>query len=283
MKKILSFIMIIMMVAAAGCGQKTNTGGESTVKAEQTQAATTNKLEQIKAAGKLVVGTSADFPPYEYHVMVDGKDEIVGFDVEIMKELAKGLGVELEIQDMGFDAVLAGVGTGIIDIGVAGVNKTPEREAAMDFSEPYFKGNNKILVLADGADQYKTLEDLDGKTIGVQIASIQEKLVTETMPKAKAKSLGKLTDLVLELKTGMIDAILLSSAVADSYEKQNPELKVVPNLEIKDNGSGASVITAKGETELMAEINKIVIGLKESGKVDQYFAEAVEQADSANE
>ena len=279
MKKILSIMMAAMMVFMVACGQKdTGTNGD-----EGTNQAPANKLEEIQAAGKLVVGTSADYPPYEFHMMIDGKDQIVGFDVEIMKELAEGLGVELEIQDMGFDAVLAGVGTGLIDIGVAGINPMPEREDAMDFSNVYYKASHTIIVPADKVSDFQSGDDLKGKTIGVQIGTLQEQVANEQIQGATVKSLVKVTDLILELKTGMIDAIILEMPVAKSYEKQNPDLKVADNIIFEKMEGGSTVITANGETQLMDQINKILKDLVDSGKVDQFVAEANELADQAAE
>lgn len=276
MKKLMSILMIGMMLMV-GCGQKTDSGDNGA------NAAPANKLEQIQATGKLIVGTSADYPPYEFHMVIDGKDEIVGFDVEIMKELAKGLGVELEIQDMGFDAVLAGVGTGLIDIGVAGINPMPEREDAMDFSDVYYKASHTIIVPADKAGDYKTEADLEGKTIGAQLGTLQEQVAKEDIPGATVKSLGKVTDLILELKTGMIDAIILEMPVAHSYEKQNPDLKVVTDIVFEKMEGGSTVITANDETELMDAINAILGDLVSSGKVDQFVADANELADQLND
>lgn len=287
MKKILSIMLIGTMLIMAGCGQKANDSGENTDPAENVVssngATSGNKLEEIKQAGKIVIGTSADYPPYEFHMMIDGKDEIVGFDVEIMKELAKGLGVELEIQDLGFDAVLAGVGSGLIDIGVAGINSMPEREEAMDFSDVYYKASHTIIVAADKASEYKSPADLEGKTIGAQLGTLQEQVAKEEIAGATVKSLGKVTDLILELKTGMIDAIILELPVAKSYEKQNADLKAVDQIIFEKMEGGSTVITANGETALMAEINKILAELKASGKIDQFVAEANELADQAIE
>lgn len=287
MKKILSVILIGMMLIMAGCGQKTSNSGENTDPAENVVssngATSGNKLEEIKQAGKIVIGTSADYPPYEFHMMIDGKDEIVGFDVEIMKELAKGLGVELEIQDLGFDAVLAGVGSGLIDIGVAGINSMPEREEAMDFSDVYYKASHTIIVAADKASEYKSPADLEGKTIGAQLGTLQEQVAKEEIAGATVKSLGKVTDLILELKTGMIDAIILELPVAKSYEKQNADLKAVDQIIFEKMEGGSTVITANGETALMTEINKILAELKASGKIDQFVADANELADQAIE
>ena len=286
MKKILSIMLIGTMLIMAGCGQKANDSGDNqdpSQKVSSGGATSGNKLEEIKQAGKIVIGTSADYPPYEFHMMIDGKDEIVGFDVEIMKELAKGLGVELEIQDLGFDAVLAGVGSGLIDIGVAGINSMPEREEAMDFSDVYYKASHTIIVAADKASEYKSPADLEGKTIGAQLGTLQEQVAKEEIAGATVKSLGKVTDLILELKTGMIDAIILELPVAKSYEKQNADLKAVDQIIFEKMEGGSTVITANGETALMAEINKILAELKASGKIDQFVAAANELADQAIE
>ena len=273
MKKILSMIMIAMMVIMVGCGQSSNGAAEG----EETNgndAAPANKLEQILASGKIVVGTSADYPPYEFHAMIDGKDQIVGFDVEVMKEIAAGLGVTLEIQDMGFDAVLAGVETGLIDIGVAGINASPDREDAMDFSNVYYSAVQTILVAKDKVNEYNGIASLDGKTVGAQIGSIQETMAKESLTNSQVKSLTKVTDLILELKTGMVDGVMVEMAVAQSYAKQNPDLAVAESIIFEDMEGGSTVITANGETELMAEINKILADMVASGRIDTYVAEA---------
>lgn len=269
MKKILSIVIMAVMAISllAGCGSSE-------------AAAPANKLEAIKAANKLVVGTSADYPPYEFHTIIDGVDTIVGFDMEVAKAVADKLGVELEIKDMSFDAVLAGVGTGMIDIGVAGINITPEREAAMDFSDVYYKASHTVLVKAENLDKIKTEDDLKGKVIGAQTGTVQEGVAKE-IEGVTVKSLGKVTDLILELKTGKIDAIVLELPVAGSYEKQNEELKVQSNIVFEKMDGGSSIITANDETELMTEINSVIKELVETKKIDEFVAEANKLAEEA--
>ncbi|MGL4535596.1 MAG: transporter substrate-binding domain-containing protein, partial [Weissella cibaria] len=99
-------------------------------------------LSKIEKSGKLVVGTSADYAPYEFHTTVNGKDKIVGFDISVANEIAKRLGVKLVIQEMSFDALLGAVKTGKVDMVVAGMTATPEREQEASFSEPYFVDKN---------------------------------------------------------------------------------------------------------------------------------------------
>lgn len=272
MKKILSImIMAVMSISLmVGCG------------ASQAESAPANKLEAIKAANKLVIGTCADYPPYEFHMIIDGVDTIVGFDMDVAKAVAENLGVELEIKDMNFDAVLAGVGTGMIDIGVAGINPTPEREDAMDFSDVYYKASHTVLVKAENIDKIKTKDDLKGKVIGAQTGTVQEGVAKE-IEGATVKSLGKVTDLILELKTGKIDAVMLEVPVASSYEKQNADLAIPTDIIFEKVEGGSCIITANDETELMAEVNKVIAELLETGKIDEFVANANQLAEQAAE
>lgn len=275
MKKLLSTILVGIMAISmlTGCSSNSDT-------AEVAEPA--NKLEAIQAAGKLVVGTSADYPPYEFHMMIDGVDTIVGFDVEVAQAVADALGVELDLKDMGFDAVLAGVGTGMIDIGVAGINNTPEREESMDFSDVYYKASQTVIVKSENVGNYNTNDDLKGKIIGVQIGTLQESIAQE-IEGATIKSLSKVTDLVLELKTGKVDAIMLEMPVAASYAKQNEDLAVAEGIVFEKMEGGSTIITANDETELMEQINIVIAQLLADGKIDQFVATANELAEQAAE
>ena len=104
LKKMIAVVAVATMaISAIGCGSSSKTEGEKTEGAAVEQKADGGNLSDIKSKGKLVVGTSADYPPYEFHTMANGKDEIVGFDIDVAKEVAKDLGVELEVKDMDFD------------------------------------------------------------------------------------------------------------------------------------------------------------------------------------
>lgn len=271
MKKLLSMFMVLSMLFLVACSGGNNSSDKNL-----------NKLEQIKKNGKIVVGTSADYPPYEFHAMINGKDEIVGFDIEIAKKIAEEIGVEIEIQDMGFDAVLAGVGTGIIDIGIAGVSKTKERDEVMDFSNIYYDSTHTVITTASSNESYKSIEDFEGKTVGVQLGSIQEGIAQKELKDVNIKSVGKVTDLILELKTGIVDLIIVETAVAESYVKQNSDLKL-GEIIFSDDEGGSSVITANGEDELMEVINKVIEKLKSSGDIDKFVADANELAESIAE
>ena len=123
MKKIFALLLaVVMTLSLAACGEK-----------EEVAA---SKLDQIKAAGKIVLGTSADYPPCEFHTEIDGKDTIVGYDISLAQYIADDLGVELEVVDMAFDGLCISLSKGDFDMVISGMSNTPERAMAVDFTSP---------------------------------------------------------------------------------------------------------------------------------------------------
>ena len=121
-----------------------------------------------------MLGTSADFTPYEFHKVINGKDEIVGFDIAIAKEIAADLGAELVIEDMGFDGLLPALQSGRVDLVVSGMTPTDERKKSIDFSDTYYKSKQVIMVRNVDKDKYPDMKSLENVKIGVQKGSIQE-------------------------------------------------------------------------------------------------------------
>ncbi|MER2064537.1 MAG: transporter substrate-binding domain-containing protein, partial [Alkalibacterium sp.] len=165
-------------------------------------------LERVQEEGVLVVGTSADFPPFEFYAEVDGERQVVGMDMMIAQKIADDLGVELEIQDIGFDSLLPALEARNVDVVIAGMTPTEERRKSVDFSEIYFKTFQNVMVRAEDEDVYTSLESLKGLPIGVQTGSLQEGLA-EQIEDARLMSLTDLNDLLLALKTNRIEAIVM--------------------------------------------------------------------------
>lgn len=257
MKKLALIVALVMVVLSfAGCGAT---------------AEPASKVEQIKEAGQLVLGTSADYPPYEFHKMVDGEDKIVGFDIMIAQKIADELGVELVIKDMGFDGLIAALQGEKVDFVIAGMSKTEERDEVVDFSEPYYFEKQTVLIKKDMLDTYTSIEAMEGVKIGAQTATIQEGLAQELMPNNPLTSLQDITSLVLELKTGKIEGIILVEPVALGYAKQNPEL-INANFNL-DKSKGVNVAVSEG-SDLVDPINKVLKEIIESGEMDQFVYEA---------
>ena len=278
--------VIGLALAVAACGQ--NNAGDATQGGEVTQPATeqpaaeepaaeepaaTNLLETIKASGKLRVGTSADYPPYEFHKIVDGKDTIIGFDIEIVKAIAADLGVELVITDMGFDGLLTALQSGNIDMVIAGMTPTPERTEAVDFSDIYYTAVQKVIVRAEDAAAYTTIDSLAGKKVGAQLGAIQEGVVKDQMPQSELRALSKLPDLILDLKAGNVEAVVVEEPVAKAYIAANPEL-VLADVPLAQDEAGSAIAMPKGSAELVEAVNATLARLTQEGKIDQFVTDA---------
>ncbi|CEM63048.1 amino acid ABC transporter [Treponema phagedenis] len=245
-----------------------------------------SKYTSIKEEGKIVLGTSADYPPYEFHLQKDGKDEIVGFDISIAKEIAKDLGVELVIKDMDFDGLLAALATGTVDMVLAGMTPTPEREQNVDFSNIYYIAEQGVLIRsADAALYGSSSESLKDKMLGAQRGTVQVEIAKKEIkgvaekdledPHAQIKELAKIPDIVMELKNKKVDAVIMELPVAESYQQAHSDLTLAAYT-FKDEAGGSAIAVKKGENELLDVINKTIIRLKSQGKIFEFVTAANE-------
>lgn len=273
MKKIIATAVLgIMTMGLAGCGSSN----------DKNSASKTDLLEKIQKNGKLVVGMSADYAPYEFHYIDEnGKDVIGGFDVDIANEIANKIGVDLVIQEMDFDALVSALPAGKVDLVISGMNPTEERAKVVDFSEVYYNSKHGILVRAEDADKYQTFADLEGAKVGVQLGSTQEKIAKTEIPNVNLQQLSNINNLILELKAGKVDAIVMEKPVAEMAVKSNPELALGKPIYEEQTG-GNAVGIAKNNPQLLAKVNEVITELNESGKMDEYIAKANELAATAN-
>lgn len=265
LKKILAVTIIgVMGLGLVSCGNKKD------------------KLSTIQEAGKLVVGLSADYAPYEFHILDEnGKDQIVGFDVEIAKEIAKDLGVELEIQDMNFENIVGGVSTGKIDLAISGITPNEERQKAIDFSEIYYTAEHGVLVRAEDKDKYKTFEDLNGQKVGAQMGTIQADIAKESIENGDIQLLSNVNDLVMALKGNKIEALVVELPVAEMIVKNNPELAIAEQ-KVKDEEGGSAVGIQKGQEALVEQVNSTIKRIKEEKLLDKFIIEANDLAAKQN-
>lgn len=237
------------------------------------------KMDQIKKAGKIVVGTSADYAPYEFHKSINGKDEIVGFDISIAKEIAKDLGVELKIQDMKFDGLLAALDSGNIDFVIAGMTPTEERKKNVDFTKIYYTAQQGVMIRTEDKDKIKAIEDLKGKKVGAQKGSIQEKIAKEQILGSTLIALGKIPDLVMELKSKKISALVVELPVANGYVNKNKDL-IISEVKVKDDTGGSAIALKKGNADLVAAMDKTLDRLMSEKLIDKFVAEANEAVEN---
>lgn len=274
LNKIIAVVAVsAIAISAIGCGSSAKTEGEKTEGAAVEQKADGGNLDDIKSKGKLVVGTSADYPPYEFHAIKDGKDDIVGFDIDIAKEVAKDLGVELEVKDMDFDGLLVALQAGKVDMVFAGMTPTDERKENADFSDIYYTATHRFILRSGEEGSVKSFDDLKDKKIGVQKGSIQEGIAKDNFDAANIKSLAKVTDLVLDLKNNKVDAILIEEGVAKINCDKNKDI-AISDFVVKDEDGGAAIALKKGSTELQTEVNKTISKLKEEDKITKFVSDA---------
>ena len=219
MKKLLSLLLaLVMLLSFAACANDDDTppaDGDDQQQEEQngSEAGTMNKLADIKAAGELVVGTSADYPPYEFHTEIDGKDTIVGFDIAIAQAFADELGVELKLVDMAFESLLISLQKGDFDLVMAGLTPDEKRAKTVDFTDVFFHNKQIVIIRAEDADKYVTTEDMAGTTLGVQAGTIQETIAADLTDENKVVKLKKFPELIMELKTGKVDGVCTNTMV----------------------------------------------------------------------
>ena len=265
-KKIVAVAAVATIaISMVGCG--------SSAKKESANS-NVSALESIKSKGKLVVGTSADYPPYEFHKEIDGKDQIVGFDIEIAKQLAKDLGVELEIKDMAFDGLLVALQADKVDMIFAGMTPTDERKQNADFSDIYYEATHRFILRSGDETAITSMDDLKGKKIGVQKGSVQEGIAQANFDAANIKSLDKVTDLILDLKNNKVDAVLAELPVAEINCQKNTGIAIADKLEVKDPDGGCAIAMKKNSPELQAEVNKTIKNLKDQNKIKQFIMDA---------
>jgi arginine/lysine/histidine transporter system substrate-binding protein len=212
---------------------------------------------------RLVMVTSADYPPYEFRDTATGSDEIIGFDVDIAKYITSQLGYGLEIKDTDFSGIIPALQSGRADFAMAGMTPTPERRKNVDFSEIYYEAQNTI-VARKGSNLTKP-EDLAGKKVGVQLGSTQEK-AAQKFKNVQLVALNRTGDLIQEVKSRRIEAAIIENTIAQGFIANNPDLEfnIIPNTE----ESGSAIAFPKG-SPLVNDFNRVLTQMKQTGEIDR--------------
>lgn len=279
LKKILGLTLAAMMtMSLVGCSSSGGEGGDSE---------TADKLQQIKDAGVLKVGTSAEYSPYEFHKVVDGEDKIVGFDDFMVQEIAKDMGVKVEYTDMDFDGLLGALQADKVDIVLAGMTPDETRKKSVDFSEIYYTNSNVCIVAKGKEDSIKSSEDLKNLKVGVQKGTTQADYVTSDkegcLGISDATQLKKIPDLMLELQNGKIDVIVTGKAVAEINVK-NYKNVAIGNTTVGDEVAETAAAAMKksddkvDNTAFLKSVNDTIARLDKDGKIDEYMQQALELA-----
>ena len=265
MKKIATLLAALMLMTAAfaGCGNDTGSSaaGTSSTASETSQEAST---EETSGSGEtLVMATNAFFEPYEYY---EG-DEIVGIDAEIGKAIADKLGMDFEISDMEFDAIIPAIQNGKASIGMAGMTVTPDREKNVSFSQTYATGV-QVIIVPEGSD-IASADDLEGKKIGVQQGTTGDLYCSDTPENGgfgedAVTRYSKGADAVMALLSGKVDCVVIDNEPAKAFVEANEGLKILDTAYVEEE---YAIAVAKDNTELLEKVDAALGELKEDGTV----------------
>ena len=278
MKKALSLMTAAALVLSlAACGSTASSAASSEAAssdAASSEAASSEAASETETAelstvepGKLIMSTNAAFPPYE---MTTDSGEFEGIDIETAQAIADKLGLELQIDDMDFDAALLAVQQGKSDMVMAGVTVTDERQNVMDFTDSYATGIQSIIVKEDS--DIASVDDLAGKKIGTQRGTTGYLYCSDDFGDENVVAYDNGLTAVQMLNNGQVDCVVIDNAPAKEFIAANPGLKLLDTAYVEEN---YAIGVGKGNTELKDAINTALEELKADGTlqaiVDKYI------------
>lgn len=250
------------MAALAGCG------GSGSSSASTTEAAGSDSSLGLVTEGKLTIGTSPDFPPFENLE----NDEYVGLDMDLARALAEKLGLEAEFKNLQFDAIIPAVAAGgQVDLGLSGITIDPERAEQVDFTDSYYIDDLSVVAMKDNADvtsdTYADALNQDGVIIAVQSGTTGESYAQENFPNATTQPYGTATDCFAAMQAGQAVAVVTNKAVAakmvaDSYT----DAQVVKEIA---TGEEYGIAISKDNSALLEAINSALDELTSDGSLDE--------------
>lgn len=244
MKKTVSIMLaaVMMAVLLTGCGSSSS-------------------------ASVIKFGTNAEFPPFEYVTSTGVIGEFDGIDMAIAKEIGAQTGMEITMENMEFDSLLIAIENGQIDAAIAGMTIDEERAKSVDFSHPYYTATQVMIV--DQNSDIKSAADMEGKRIVVIQGFTGELCVQDLGYDYEAFKKG--TEAILELNNGKCDVVVIDSATAKKYVKDNPNLKIVEDpAAFEEEEYGIAV--KKGNTELLDKINNAIDKMLADGTISEFGA-----------
>ena len=273
MKKALSLMTAAALVLSlAACGSTASSAASSEAaspEAASSEAASETETAELSTVepGKLIMSTNAAFPPYE---MTTDSGEFEGIDIETAQAIADKLGLELQIDDMDFDAALLAVQQGKSDMVMAGVTVTDERQNVMDFTDSYATGIQSIIVKEDS--DIASVDDLAGKKIGTQRGTTGYLYSSDDFGDENIGAYSDGLTAVQMLNNGQVDCVVIDNAPAKEFVAANPGLKLLDTAYVEES---YAIGVGKGNTELKDAINTALEELKADGTlqaiVDKYI------------
>lgn len=286
----LSLTMALSLAACGGSGSGSSASGSAgDASASQSSGSASSSSDAAEPTtveeGKLIIGTSADYPPFEFHILDEnGEDQIVGLDMALGRQIAEDLGLECEIVHMDFDNLFTLMNQGQCDMIIAALEDDGERSQNASYSDGYYSDlPPQILVKAGTEDQYTSLEDFDGKVVGAQMATTKADIVTNDMPGATPSFMSSVIDLMNALVYDQCDALVLDGAVANQYLESNPDLAAA-DIDLSGYVEPYRVWVPKDDPgNLLPSVNETIARVLSDGTMDTFIAEANELSSQALE
>ncbi|MGN6556844.1 MAG: basic amino acid ABC transporter substrate-binding protein [Solirubrobacterales bacterium] len=239
-------LLALVAVAAVGCGSG---GGETTGGGSG-------------GGEKLLVGSDIPYPPFE-----QGKaGNYTGFDIELMEAIGERIGREVEFQDTSFETIFRDVAQGKFDAAISAATITEEREQAVDFSNPYYLSEQAVLV--EEGSPIKSLQELEGKTVGVQQGTTGQELAKEEIGGAEIRPYPEGPDAVNALKAGTVEGVVIDAPVAQNAVEKSGGIEIAEKISTEED---YGIVVAQGNTELLEEINKGLEEVKKDGTYTKIF------------
>lgn len=238
--------------------------------AEKESADADAAVSEVLADGVLTVGTNAEFPPFEY---VDDNGEPDGFDIALIKAIGEKLGVTVEVENMEFEALVSAIGSKI-DLAIAGMTVIDERQASVDFSNPYYDALQYVIV-PEGSE-IASFDDLAGKNIGVQLGTTGDFIASDDVEGANVSQYNKGVDAVNDLLNGRVDCVIIDKNPAQVFETQfSGQIKALDGAQFGFEVENYAIALPKGDAALAQQVNKALEEIKADGTFDQLVADYI--------
>lgn len=273
LKSLLIFILLcLFMTTTSSCSAFSASGGN---------------LDKIVSKRKLVVGTNAEYAPFEYLACslekVCFNEEVIGYDIDIVKLIEEEIEdkyqitLDVEVKNMAFDGLIGSLKANQIDLIAAAFTKTEERAKFVEFSDIYYQAQT-VLIVKENDNTISTYEDLLGKRIGVQMGTVQNDFaISASGNESLVRSIGAIASLILDLQVGNVDLLMVEKPVGENIILKNSGYKLIDSIEFPDD-AGYAFATNKGQISLIELINDVIKENKENGVLQQLYVDAIEKA-----
>ncbi|KIL52098.1 amino acid ABC transporter substrate-binding protein [Jeotgalibacillus soli] len=268
MKKMMSLVTVGLVALLAACGNSDDTATNTT------ENSTGNLLEEVQTAGKIVVGTEGTYAPFTFH---DETGTLTGYDVEVMNEVAKRMGVEVEYLETQWDAMFEGLNSSRFDVIANQVGVNDERKETYDFSEPYTV-SGAVVVVPEENTEISSFEDISGLKSAQSLTSNFAELAKEY--DAELVGVEGLAQAIELIKAGRSDVTVNDKLAILDFMNQQPDAGIKIAAEASDISESAFMFR-QGNEELVEEFNKHLADMKEDGTLteisEKWFGEDVSQ------